>query len=101
MENPWEIWTHDANQRRLFRLDTYLVVLAGAGPGGLDRYALGTGSMASSGGRFSLGTFLIKISGSFFIRLLMTLLTERLYPHSNWQLFLVLAQSSGPGNKAS
>ena len=70
-------------------MDRYLVVLAGAGLGGLTRYALGTWIMARSGGRFPLGTFLINISGSFFIGLLMTLLTERLHPHPNWRLFLV------------
>jgi CrcB protein len=51
--------------------------------------------MARSGGRFPLGTFLINISGSFFIGLLMTLLTERLHPHPNWRLFLVVGVLGG------
>jgi CrcB protein len=51
--------------------------------------------MARSGGRFALGTFLINISGSFFIGLLMTLLTERLQPHPNWRLFLVVGVLGG------
>ena len=76
-------------------MDRYLVVLAGAGLGGLTRYALGTWIMARSGGRFALGTFLINISGSFFIGLLMTLLTERLQPHPNWRLFLVVGVLGG------
>ncbi len=76
-------------------MDRYLVVLAGAGLGGLTRYALGTWIMAKSGGRFPLGTFLINISGSFFIGLLMTLLTERLLPHPNWRLFLVVGVLGG------
>ena len=76
-------------------MDRYLVVLAGAGLGGLARYALGTWIMARSGGRFPLGTFLINISGSFFIGLLMTLLTERLHPHPNWRLFLVVGVLGG------
>ena len=76
-------------------MDRYLVVLAGAGLGGLTRYALGTWIMARSGGRFPLGTFLINISGSFFIGLLMTLLTERLHPHPNWRLFLVVGVLGG------
>ena len=76
-------------------MDRYLVVLAGAGLGGLTRYALGTWIMAKSGGRFPLGTFLINISGSFFIGLLMTLLTERLHPHPNWRLFLVVGVLGG------
>ena len=76
-------------------MDRYLVLLAGAELGGLTRYALGTWIMARSGGRFPLGTFLINISGSFFIGLLMTLLTERLQPHPNWRLFLVVGVLGG------
>jgi CrcB protein len=76
-------------------LDRYLVVLAGAGLGGLARYAFGTWIMARSGGRFPLGTFVINISGSFLIGLLMTLLTERMQPHPNWRLFLVVGVLGG------
>jgi fluoride exporter len=76
-------------------LDKYLVVLAGAGLGGLARYALGTWIMAKYGGRFPLGTLLINISGAFLIGLLMTLLTERLQPHPNWRLFLVMGVLGG------
>lgn len=76
-------------------MNKYLVVLAGAGLGGLARYALGTWIMARSGGRFPLGTFLINISGSFLIGLLMTLLTERWQPHPNWRLFLVVGVLGG------
>ena len=76
-------------------MDKYLVVLAGAGLGGLARYTLGTWIMARSGGRFPLGTFLINISGSFLIGLLMTLLTERWQPHPNWRLFLVVGVLGG------
>ncbi|MBI4876651.1 MAG: fluoride efflux transporter CrcB [Acidobacteria bacterium] len=76
-------------------MDRYLVVLTGAGLGGLTRYALGTWIMARSGGRFPLGTFLINISGSFFIGLLMTLLTEHWQPHPNWRLFLVVGVLGG------
>lgn len=76
-------------------MDRYLVVLAGAGLGGLIRYSLGTWIMARSGVRFPLGTFLINISGSFCIGLVMTLLTERLQPHPNWRLFLVVGVLGG------
>ena len=76
-------------------MDRYLVVLAGAGLGGLARYALGTWIMARSGGRFPLGTFFINISGSFFIGLLMTLRTERMRPRPNWRLFLVVGRLGG------
>lgn len=76
-------------------MDKYLVVLAGAGFGGLARYMLGTWIMAKYGGRFPLGTFLINISGAFLIGLTMTLLTERLQPHPNWRLFLVVGILGG------
>jgi CrcB protein len=73
----------------------YLVVLAGAGLGGLARYVAGAWIMTKYGGRFPLGTFLINISGSFLIGVLMTLLTERLQPHPNWRLFLVVGVLGG------
>jgi CrcB protein len=76
-------------------LDRYLVVLAGAGLGGLARYVAGTWIMSKYGGRFPLGTFVINISGSFLIGVLMTLLTERLQPHPNWRLFLVVGILGG------
>lgn len=76
-------------------MDKYMVVLAGAGFGGLARYTLGTWIMAKYGGRFPLGTFFINISGAFLIGLAMTLLTERLQPHPNWRLFLVVGVLGG------
>jgi len=76
-------------------VDRYLVVLAGAGLGGLARYVAGSWIMVKYGGRFPLGTFFINISGSFLIGVLMTLLTERLNPHPNWRLFLVVGILGG------
>jgi len=76
-------------------LDKYLVVLAGAGLGGLARYVAGTWIMAKYAGRFPLGTFVINVSGSFLIGVLMTLFTERLNPHPNWRLFLVVGILGG------
>ena len=76
-------------------MDKYLVVLAGAGIGGLARYVAGTWVMAKYGGRFPLGTFVINVTGSFLIGVLMTLLTERLNPHPNWRLFLVVGILGG------
>ena len=76
-------------------MDRYLVVLAGAGLGGLARYAAGGWIMAKYGGRFPLGTFIINVTGSFLIGLLMTLLTERFAPHPNWRLFLVVGVLGG------
>ncbi|HLY15668.1 MAG TPA: fluoride efflux transporter CrcB [Bryobacteraceae bacterium] len=76
-------------------MDKYLVVLAGAGLGGLVRYIAGTAIMSKYGGRFPLGTFVINVTGSFLIGVLMTLLTERLHPHPNWRLFLVVGILGG------
>ena len=76
-------------------MDRYLVVLAGAGLGGLARYVAGTWIMAKYGGRFPLGTFIINVTGSFFIGALMTLFAERLQPHPNWRLFLVVGILGG------
>jgi CrcB protein len=69
--------------------------MAGAGLGGLARYALGTWIMTKSGVRFPLGTLVVNASGSFLIGLLMTLLTQRFQPHPNWRLFLVVGVLGG------
>jgi fluoride exporter len=76
-------------------LDKYLVVLAGAGLGGLARYVAGTWIQAKYGGRFPVGTFVINITGAFLIGVLMTLLTQRFHPHPNWRLFLVVGILGG------
>ena len=76
-------------------LDRYLAVLAGAGLGGLARYAAGSWIMEKYGGRFPLGTLVINVTGSFLIGLLMTVLTERITPHPNWRLFLVVGVLGG------
>lgn len=77
-------------------MDKYLVVLAGAGFGGLARFALGSWIMAKYGGRFPLGTFVVNVTGAFLMGLLMTLLTERLaQPHPLWRLFLAVGVLGG------
>ena len=76
-------------------MDRYIVVLAGAGLGGLMRYTLGTWIMAKYGGRFPLGTFVINVMGSFLVGVLMTVFTERVQPHPNWRLFLVVGVLGG------
>jgi CrcB protein len=71
------------------------LVLAGAGLGGLARYISGAWIMTRYSGRFPMGTFLINVSGSFLIGLLMTLFTERWAPHPHWRLFLVVGFLGG------
>lgn len=72
-----------------------MLVLAGAGIGGVLRYAAGIWVMQRTGGSFPWGTFLVNLSGSFLIGLIMTLLTERFAPHPNIRLFLVVGVLGG------
>jgi len=71
------------------------MVMAGAALGGVARYIVGTAVSARYGGRFPLGTFLINVTGSFGIGLLMTILTERAAPHPYWRLLLVVGVLGG------
>jgi CrcB protein len=76
-------------------LDRYLLVLAGAGLGGVARYAAGAWIMQKYGGRFPIGTLLINVTGSLLIGLCMALLTERFHTNPNWRLFLVVGVLGG------
>lgn len=76
-------------------MDRYLIVLAGAGLGGLARYLAGSWIMLKYGGRFPLGTLIVNVSGSFLVGVVMTLLTQRLNPHPYWRLFLVVGILGG------
>jgi CrcB protein len=76
-------------------LGPYMMVLIGAGLGGVTRYAVGTAISARFGGRFPLGTLVINVTGSFLIGMLMTLLTERMQPHPYWRLLLVVGFLGG------
>jgi len=69
------------------------MVLIGGGLGSLARYIVGTAISVRTGGRFPLGTLVVNVTGSFLIGLLMVLLTERLQPHPNWRLLLVVGSS--------
>lgn len=69
--------------------------MLGAALGGVARYIVATAVSARYGGRFPLGTFLINVTGSFGIGLLMTILTERSTPHPYWRLLLVVGVLGG------
>ena len=71
------------------------MVMLGGGAGSLARYVAGTAIMGRFGGRFPLGTLIVNVSGSFLVGVLMTLLTERLVPHPNWRLLLVVGFLGG------
>ncbi len=70
-------------------MDKYLVVMFGAGLGGLTRFVAASEISERFRIRFPLGTFLVNLTGCFLIGLLMTFLVER-FPHRlNWRYFLV------------
>ncbi len=71
------------------------MVMLGGATGSLARFVLGTAIMNRVGGRFPLGTVVINITGSFLIGLLMTIFSERLNPHPNWRLLLVVGFLGG------
>lgn len=71
------------------------MVFVGAGAGGLARFIAGTIIMQRYVGRFPLGTFIINISGSFLIGILMTFLAGRLDLSPNWRLLLVVGFLGG------
>jgi CrcB protein len=73
----------------------YLLVALGGGIGSMARYGIGVTIMQRYAGRFPLGTFVVNVTGSFLIGLLMTVLTERFAPHPNWRMFLVIGVLGG------
>lgn len=66
----------------------YGMVAIGGAVGALARFALGTYVGARMGARFPYGTFIINVSGSFLIGLIMTVLTERTHLSPNWRYFV-------------
>lgn len=71
------------------------MVFLGAGSGGLTRFIVGSVIMQRYAGRFPLGTFVINVTGSFLIGVLMTFLSERLDLSPNWRLLLVVGFLGG------
>ena len=71
------------------------MVLLGGATGSLTRFVVGSAIVNRLGARFPYGTVFINLTGSFLIGLTMTLLTERLKPHPNWRLLLVVGFLGG------
>ena len=67
----------------------YLFVMLGGAVGAVSRFAVGTLVAKSYSALFPLGTFLINVTGSFLIGILMMLFLNRPSIHPNWRLFLV------------
>ncbi len=72
-----------------------MMVMLGAAAGGASRFYVGNVINAHFSGRFPLATFVINVTGSFLIGLLMTLLTERFAPHPYWRFLLVVGFLGG------
>jgi CrcB protein len=69
---------------------TYLLIGVGGFIGAITRYILAVWIGERWGRSFPLGTFVINVSGSFLIGLLMTLLAERFMVNPQWRLLLVV-----------
>ncbi len=67
----------------------YLIVMLGGALGAVSRFAVGTIVGKWYSAVFPLGTFLINITGSFLIGVLMMCFLNRPSIHANWRLFLV------------
>lgn len=68
----------------------YLIIGVGGFLGAIARYAIGVWIGHKWGRIFPFGTFVINVSGSFFIGLLMSLFTERFMVNPQWRLLLVV-----------
>ena len=68
----------------------YLVIGVGGFVGAIARYVLAVWIGQRWGRSFPLGTFVINVSGSFLIGLLMTILAERFTENPQWRLLLVV-----------
>jgi fluoride exporter len=68
------------------------IIIIGIGGfiGSIARYGMALWIGQRWGRSFPLGTFVINVSGSFVIGLLMTLFTERLLANPQWRLLLVV-----------
>jgi CrcB protein len=73
----------------------YIVVFLGGGIGSVFRFVLATWIGQRWGRSFPLGTFVINVSGSFLIGLLMTLMAERFLENPELRLLLVVGGLGG------
>ena len=68
----------------------YLIIGVGGFIGAIARYAVAIWIGQRWGRNFPLGTFVINVTGSFLIGLLMTLMAERIIENPQWRLLLVV-----------
>src|SRR5207302_1925678 len=67
----------------------YIFVMLGGALGAGSRFTVGTLVLKIYSAAFPLGTFLINVTGSFLIGVLMVLFLNRPAIDANWRLFLV------------
>jgi CrcB protein len=67
----------------------YLAVMIGGALGAVSRFIIGSLILRSYAGTFPLPTFVINVTGSFLIGVLMTLFQNRANLQVNWRIFLV------------
>ncbi len=70
-------------------MNKYLLVLIGGALGAVSRFILGTLVAKWYTAVFPLGTFVINVTGSFLIGVLMMLFLNRPSINANWRLFVV------------
>ncbi len=68
----------------------YLIIGIGGFVGAIVRYVIAIWIGQRWGRSFPLGTFVINVTGSFLIGLLMTLMTEKIIENPQWRLLLVV-----------
>ena len=71
-------------------MSNILIIALGGAIGAVARYAAALWIGQRWGRGFPLGTFIVNVSGSFLIGLLMTLLAEKLTVDPRWRLLLVV-----------
>jgi fluoride exporter len=91
-----------AQLRVWFKIDSYLsmnrilCVFLGGGAGCVTRYLVGRAvTQHFPAANFATGTFIINVTGSFLIGLLMTLIVERFHLSHYWQLTAVVGFLGG------
>jgi CrcB protein len=70
-------------------MSKYIFVMLGGALGAVSRFVVGTLVLKFYSAVFPLGTFLINVTGSFLVGLLMMLFLNRPAMNANWRLFLV------------
>jgi CrcB protein len=77
------------------RLVKYLMVGAGGALGSMLRFWLGSYIGGRLGSRFPYGTFVVNISGSFLLGVVLTVLAEKVDRSANWRYLIPIGLIGG------